>query len=72
MKRLRSLEYIGEWYIIKVGGIYYAEREVMYRTSTKKFKQRFKGWNGHDLSLSGEKEWAQSWVNTRNSIEKII
>ena len=62
---------ISDWYLIQEDTICYAERTYQTNDNKKKRKERFKDWNGHDLSLSGEVEWAEDWIIARNAIDKI-
>ena len=62
---------VSDWYLVQEGTIYYAERTYQTNDNKRTRKERFKDWNGHVLSLSGEVEWVEGWISTRNSIDKI-
>jgi hypothetical protein len=62
---------MGNWQLVKINGEYYAERK--YKSGSGKSRtQIFEDWNGKDLSLSSDKDFASYWVDARNRIESVL
>ena len=59
------------WYLVEIGGEYYAEKKIETPTGRKK-KILFRDFNGDVLGLTNDKKFAQDWVDARNDIEDII